>query len=199
MSKSIIVVGMILWLLSGCAQFHSQEEIVYDNGKLQKFSYLNESHGTRKSEAKDSAFMDAIEVLRKTDPTALPQLADLPRFQKNTRPPVGIYTGVIKNNTKYDVSVPSMNSDATLQIPAHGWIEYRAYTRNFDLTVYSDGKPFYCLKICSNPKNYQYACKQYDFIAEIVKPEPTAKAKYRKMKRAIKKPKPRPEGEQGTS
>ena len=75
-----------------------------------------------------------------------------------------------------------------MSIPPHGWIEYVAYTKNFDLTIYADGKPFYCLKICADPKQYQYMCKNYDFLAEIVKSEPVVKkARQGKMKRAIKK------------
>jgi hypothetical protein len=195
----IISIWVMVWLISGCAQFNSKEEIVYEEGKLQKFSYLNESQGTVKSKANDSAFMDAVEVLGKVDPAALPQLGDLPRFQKDKKGSARTYTGVIKNATKYNVVVPSLNSGATLSIPAHGFIEYVAYTRTFDLTVFSDGNPFYCLKIKADPKNYQYMCKQYDFIAVIDKPEPVVQEKYRKMKRAIKKPKPCPEGEQGAS
>ena len=111
------------------------------------------------------------------------------------------YIGVIKNQTRYEVSVPSRNSDATLIIPARGFIEYISYEKDFDVTVYRDGKPFYCLKINAQPHEYAFMCKKdYDFIAEIVKSEPAAKGakygKYRKMKRAIKKPKPSPEGEQ---
>jgi hypothetical protein len=111
------------------------------------------------------------------------------------------YIGVIKNQTRYEVSVPSRNSDATLIIPARGFIEYISYEKDFNVTVYRDGKPFECLKINAQPHAYAFMCKNdYDFIAEIVKPEPAAKGakygKYRKMKRAIKKPKPRPEGEQ---
>ena len=110
-----------------------------------------------------------------------------------------IYTGVIKNQTRYEVSVPSRNSGATLIIPARGFIEYVAYEKDFDVTVYRDGKPFYCLKINAHPGEYAFMCKNdYDFIAEIVKPEPASQAKYRKLKRAIKKPKLRPEGEEGT-
>lgn len=110
------------------------------------------------------------------------------------------YVGVIKNQTRYDVYVPSRNSGATLIIPARGFIEYVSYEKDFVVTVYRDGKPFDCLKINAHPHEYAFMCKNdYDFIAEIVKPEPAAQAKYRKMKRAIKKPKPRPEGEQGTS
>ncbi len=129
------------------------------------------------------------------DETMLPELRDLPvppRFSQVARE----YIGVIKNKTRYDVSVPSRNSSATLIIPAHGFIEYVAYEKDFDITVYKDGKPFYCLKINAHPKEYAYMCKNdYDFIAEIVKPEPTGKARYgKKLKRAIKKPKPEAEG-----
>ncbi|MGB8992521.1 MAG: hypothetical protein WCD80_10745 [Desulfobaccales bacterium] len=189
MRKIFICIGAISWLLFGCAQFHSSEEIVYENGKLQKFSYSNDS---QKSDS--AGFMDALDVLRRADPAALPQLADLPRFQRDQKTRAATYTGVIKNSTRYDVSVPSLNSDATLQIPAHGWIEYRAYTKNFELTVYSDGKPFYCLKILADPRNYQYACKKYDFIAEIVKPEPVQRYKPLKKRRHFKK-RPPAEGE----
>ena len=183
MRKIFICLGAISWLLFGCAQFHSTEEIVYEDGKLQKFSYYNES---QKSDS--TAFMDALDVLRRADPAAMPQLADLPRFQRDQKMCAATYTGVIKNSTRYDVSVPSLNSGATLQIPAHGWIEYRAYARSFDLTVYSDGKPFYCLKICADPRNYQYACKKYDFIAEIVKPEPVEQYKPLKKRHFKKRP-----------
>ena len=100
------------------------------------------------------------------------------------------YVGVIKNQTRYEVSVPSRNSGATLIIPARGYIEYVTYEKDFDVTVYRDGKPFFCLKINAHPREYAFMCKNdYDFIAEIVKPEPASSAKYRKMKRAIKKPK----------
>jgi len=133
------------------------------------------------------------------DENMLPELRELPvppRFKQVTRQ----YTGVIKNRTNYEVSVPSRNSGATLIVPARGFIEYVSYEKDFDVTVYRDGKPFYCLKINAHPREYAYMCKNdYDFIAEIVKPEPAAQAKYRKLKRAIKKPKPGPEGKQGTS
>jgi hypothetical protein len=133
------------------------------------------------------------------DENMLPELRELPvppRFKQVARQ----YVGVIKNKTRYDVSVSSRNSGATLIIPAKGFIEYVAYEKAFDVTVYRDGKPFYCLKITAHPREYAYMCRNdYDFIAEIVKPEPTSKAKYRKMKRAIKKPKPSPEEGQGTS
>jgi hypothetical protein len=185
MKKILVCLCGIMWLLSGCAQFYSKEEIVYDQGKLQKFAYVNESQGSKKSEANDTNFLSAIDVIRKTDPGALPQLGDLPKAPPsmiNPRPRK--YTGIIKNNTKYEVSIPSRNSDGTLTIPPYGWIEYISWKKNFDLTVYSDGQPFYCLNIAADPRNYQYACKCYDFIAEITKPEPVEKGK---MKRRIRK------------
>ena len=83
MRRIVICTWGIMWLFSGCANFNSKEEIVYEKGKLQKFSYLNESQGSPKSDANGGAFMDAVEVLQKADPAAMPQLADLPRFQKN--------------------------------------------------------------------------------------------------------------------
>lgn len=197
MLKIWIYLLAIIWLISGCATINSKEEIVYEDGKLQKFSYLNESKGSLPKQGNDAAFMDAIDTLRRVDPSALPQLADLPSAKTNFhKPPARTYTGVIKNSTKTDVVVPSLNSGGTLVIPAHGFIEYVAYVRNFDLTVYSDGKPFYCLKIAADPKNYQYMCKQYDFIAEIVKPEPTQKYGPGKLKRRIKK-KPKSDEEKG--
>ena len=54
------------------------------------------------------------------------------------------YTGIIKNKTRYEVSIPSENSDATLVVPAHSWIEYTMWTHQADVTAYRDGKPFYC-------------------------------------------------------
>ena len=98
------------------------------------------------------------------------------------------YTGIIKNKTGYEVSVPSGNSGATLIIPARGWIEYTAYERHFDLTAYHAGKPFYCMKINADPKSYAFKCDKYDFMTEIVKPEPKAQAPGgKKMKRYKRK------------
>ena len=116
------------------------------------------------------------------DPAALPDIGDLPfpadlRAQESARK----YTGIIKNKTRYEVSVPSENSDATLIIPPNSWIEYSMWTRVTDVTAYHDGKPFYCLKLCANPCEYPFMCKKYDFMAEIVKPEPGRK--YKPMKK----------------
>lgn len=100
------------------------------------------------------------------------------------------YTGIIKNKTKYEVSIPSENSDATLVIPPNSWIEYTMWTHQSDVTAYHDGKPFYCLKLAAHPQEYPFMCKKYDFMAEIVKPEPTHRYKpMKKRKRIKKKPK----------
>ena len=117
------------------------------------------------------------------DPSALPGRGELPvpanlRNNQTARR----YTGIIKNKTRYEVSVPSENSDATLLIPPHGWIEYTMWTRSANVTAYHDGKPFYCLKLWADPSEFPFMCKKYDFMAEIVKPEP-APAKYKPMKK----------------
>jgi hypothetical protein len=121
---------------------------------------------------------------RTPDILGLPDQRDLPFLAKAKKQEVTKQvTGIIKNKTRYEVSVPSENSDATLIIPAHSWIEYTAWTRKFDVTVYREGKPFYCLKIQAYPKEYSYMCKKYDFMAEIVKPEPSKAGKYKPMKK----------------
>jgi hypothetical protein len=98
------------------------------------------------------------------------------------------YMGIIKNKTKYEVSIPSENSDATLVIPPHGWIEYIIWAHQTDVTAYRDGKPFYCLKLSAHPKEYPFMCKQYDFMAEIVKPEPVRRYQPgKKMRKRVKK------------
>ena len=55
------------------------------------------------------------------DPSALPGLGELPvpaNLRDNER--ARRYTGIIKNKTRFEVSVPSENSDATLTIPPMG-------------------------------------------------------------------------------
>jgi hypothetical protein len=117
---------------------------------------------------------------------------DAPRAPRPLGPPATLelldgvaYTGIIKNNTRYEVSIPSENSDGTLLIPPHGWIEYTIWTHNADVTAYHDGKPFYCLKLAAQPKQYPFMCNKYDFMAEIVKPEAAGQpaGKYKPMKK----------------
>ena len=102
------------------------------------------------------------------DTTALPNMRDLPTptvVMQHERPRE--YTGIIKNESNCDVSLYSRNSDATLIIPAHSWIEYNAWVRHFPVTAYCEGKPFYCLNINANPSAYPFMCKNYDFMVEI--------------------------------
>lgn len=87
------------------------------------------------------------------------------------------YIGIIKNKTRYDVSIPSENSGGTLVVPAQGWIEYIVWSSKFPLDAYFNGKPIWCDHISVTPGKYQYMCKKYDFMAEIVKPEPVVKPK----------------------
>jgi hypothetical protein len=119
----------------------------------------------------------------------LPRMGDtLPVPQRILKTP-RLYTGIIKNRTAYDVNIPSKNSAGTLTIPARGWTEFIAWEKDFDLTVYHDGKPFYCLQVMAHPGEYPFMCKKYDFIAEIVKPEAVHQYPGKKKKKRIRKKK----------
>ena len=123
------------------------------------------------------------------DPAALPEVQDLPQSVTWNKPNLSRpYTGIIKNTTGYDLEVPSKNSSAALPLPAKGYIEYKAWQQKFDLTVYRDGKPFYCLKIEAHLGEYPYMCSRYDFLAEVVAAKPEKKSKLKK-RRFKKKPK----------
>jgi hypothetical protein len=127
------------------------------------------------------------------DPSALPGGGVLPvpaNLYNNER--ARRYTGIIKNQTRYEVSVPSENSDATLIIPPHSWVEYTIWTRRAKVTAYHDGKPFYCLNLWATPSEYPFMCSKYDFMAEIVKPEPEA-GKYKPMKKRKYRAKKQPQ------
>jgi hypothetical protein len=105
----------------------------------------------------------------------------LANAQPQEEPP---YTGVIQNKTKYTISVPSANSGATLIIPPKGNMEYVTWSPDFQFIAYVDGKPFFCQQIKVVPKNYQYMCKAYDFLAEVQTDEAASKPKpARKLKR----------------
>ena len=127
------------------------------------------------------------------DPSALPGRGVLPvpaNLRDNQR--ARRYTGIIKNKTGYEVSVPSENSDAALVIPPHSWIEYTMWTWRTAVTAYHDGKPFYCLKLVADPRAHPFMCSKYDFMAEIVKPEPEA-GKYKPMKKRKHRAKKQPQ------
>jgi hypothetical protein len=191
MPAGILAVMVMMALLlggAGCASSPPDrhvEEIQYENGKLRKFSYLDDMYNKKGDSAN---FVNAVDMLKHVDPLAIPELQDLPLPGLSKRD-ARLYTGVIQNKTKYEVSIPSQNSGATLVIPPHSWIEYNAWGQFFDLTAYYDGKPFYCLKIHVHPKTYPFMCKKYDFLAEIVKPEPVEKTAPVPKKRPIKKKK----------
>ena len=144
----------------------------------------NSTHNAIAREGNALVFNPNVEV-----ESVLPRMQDLPVPEELHRPKTTRqYTGIIKNKTRYEVSVPSGNSGTTLVIPAHGWIEYPAWSKAFQLTAYHDGKPFYCMKIFAHPKAYPFMCKKYDFMVEIVKGKPRHKIKkrIRRHKRAPK-------------
>ena len=195
MVKRIFFLGIsILPFCIGCVAGpldHHLEEFSYQNGKLQKFTYSDSSYGEKRDSA---AFVEAIDTLKQLDPASIPELEGLPiPGAKQKAEMARKYTGVIKNNTSYDLQIPSSNSDATLTVPAHGWIEFIGWKKHMKLTAYRDGHPFYCLKIYAQPRQFSYMCSQYDFIAEIAKPEPVikqwpSKLKRRKIKRKVNPP-----------
>jgi len=123
-----------------------------------------------------SGVAGAIDTPGQGAPQAMPEVLD------------GVaYTGIIKNKTRYEVSIPSENSDGTLVIPPNSWIEYTIWTRSADVTAYYEGKPFYCLKLAAHPREYPFMCSKYDFMAEIVKPEPAGTYKPMKKRKRVKK------------
>ncbi len=80
------------------------------------------------------------------------------------------YKGLIKNNTNCDLFIPSLNSGATLIVPAKGMIEYTVWDPKFEVEAFRDGKKVWCDWITVAPDKYQYMCEKYDFVAEITKP-----------------------------
>ncbi len=104
------------------------------------------------------------------------------------------YTGIIKNQTRYEVAIPSENSNATVLIPPNGWIEYTIWARHSKLAAYHNGEPFYCLNISAHPQEYSFMCKKYDFMAEISQPEPVRRYQPIPQRRPIRK---KPKCDQG--
>jgi hypothetical protein len=107
--------------------------------------------------------------------------------------PLAPYSGIIKNNTSCDFSLPSQNSLGTLIVPAKGWIEFVVWDPKFDVIPYYNGKPFGCQKVTVTPKGFPYMCKEYDFMVEINGPGPCpAEQQYHKgkYKRRVRKRRP---------
>jgi hypothetical protein len=191
MDKKIMVVAAIAFWCIGCVAGTPQGD---SDVRRAPFSTLAAS-GPDAAGTGDPVFDPGA-----IDETALPDLRDLPMpAALKKQPAARRYTGIIKNNTRYEVYVPSENSEASLAIPAHGWIEYTAWTQRFNVSVYREGKPFYCLKIMVQPQDYPFMCNKYDFMAEIVKPEPAPveKPKPVKKKRRLKRTPKSEEGVEG--
>jgi hypothetical protein len=175
MDKKIICLILFLGLFVGCATSERQGRELYSYSNITSMSAFR---GDENYQAFD---LNDVE-------SALPELGDLPapsslKKEKRARQ----YTGIIKNKTNYEVSVPAGDSGATLVIPAKGFVEYTSWARRFALTAYYDGKPFYCMQIIANPKTHPFMCKKYDFMMEIVKAEP--KEKPIRKKKGIKRKK----------
>lgn len=183
-----IYIVLLLFVFAGCTvqDVTHKEEIVYEQGKLQKFTYLDETTGkSGQGAAGSSAFMDAIDVLKRSDGSALPELKDLP-IPPRTKKPLREFTGLIQNYTNYNISIPSQNSDATLIIPAHGWLEYIIWANRANIYGYVDGKIIFHQKVTVDPRKYKYMGKAYDFLAEI-KPPPEVVEKQKKPRRQKRK------------
>lgn len=118
---------------------------------------------------------------------ALLMIAGLVSAEMTPIQPDNPYVGVIKNYTKRDVEVPSLNSMGTITVPAKGWVEYRVWSDQFQFIGYVDGQPYHCQKVQVDPDKYQLFCKSYDFLVEIRKDEPRVPSK--KLKKRVKKTK----------
>ena len=128
----VLFLMFLLPCLTGCVTAepldHKRQELVYEDGKVQKFSYCGDVYGTNKGTVSND-FVEAVDMLTKVDPSVLPNLSDLPGM-KPRQPKIQAYTGLIQNFTEYDISIPSGNSGATLVVPARGWLEYVNWERN---------------------------------------------------------------------
>lgn len=174
--KKLLLLWAPLLIISACAttQSYHREEIVYADGKIQKFAYVDDTQG--KKNPGSGAFLEAVDIIRKYDNGALPELKDLPvPPEMDRKKKVRRYTGLIQNYTRYDVAIPSANSGSALTVPAQGWIEYTAWTPKVDLDGYVDGKLVYHQRVTARPHKLKYMGKYYDFLAEIKPPEPQEK------------------------
>jgi hypothetical protein len=182
---------------------HKRQEIVYEDGKVQKFSYYGDTYGANKGTASND-FIEAVDMLKKADPSALPNLSDLPGVAPEKVQPEKIqkYTGLIENFTDYDISIPSGNSGAVLIVPAHRWIEYVTWSPNVHLFGFLDGKQVYYQSLRAQPKKFKYMGNCYDFVAAIQPPPepvqeikpycpPNQKPKRKKRKNVICPPVPK--------
>ncbi len=95
-------------VLAGCMSAppsHTRQEILYEQGKLQKFAYSGDVYEQPGSAGAGRApVLEALTVLKQCDPEALPQLADLPVLEPTAPPKSKKYTGLIQNLTNYDIA-----------------------------------------------------------------------------------------------
>lgn len=191
MDKRILALSIAILLCLGCAQTSHYEEILYEDGKLKKYAYVDDTKGGK---GDSSVFLDAVEIIKRQDSTAFPDPQDLPLPQYNLKKwaRTRSYTGLIKNYSRHEVSIPSANSSAAVVVPARDWreysaIEYTVWSPAVNLQGFVDGQVVYQQKLVAQPKKFQYMGKYYDFVAEIKppQPEPKAKPKYKK-KRKVK-------------
>ncbi len=184
--------GIFLMLLAvgACAGLDRHlEEIVYSDGKIQKYTYLDDLYGnTAKGQEQKKVFFDALEMLKGKE-SVLPKLEDLPvpnpELVKSKK--TKAYTGVIRNFTNVDLTLPSDNSSATLVVPARGYLEYVSWSPSFQLTAYCQGQPYCRQTIRVAPKRYAFLSKSYDFLVDIKPDKPKAAPK---QKKSLKKRRP---------
>jgi len=185
--KKIILLSMIpLLCLTGCvtgAVPRHVEEILYEQGKLQKYSFYDESYGERHD---SSEFMEAIDIIKQADPTALPELEEFGLGSHRLKSRKRAYTGVIRNMTGHELTVPSQNSQGTIIIPPRGWVEYTVWDPIVTFSPYLDGEPYRCFTIKPKVKAYELMCKHYDFMAII--PAEEKPRLYKKYKQRYRKP-----------
>lgn len=192
MNRKILYIIFIAGLFLGCAVNKHVEEFVYEGGKIQKYKYYDDTSGKyRTGPEGGSVFLDIVDIIKRGDEYALPELRDLPLTEHNLRKRkrTRSYTGVIQNYTKYDISIPASNSAATILVPAQGWMEYTTWSPTVHLDGYVEGQKIYHQKIVVQPKKYKHMGKEYDFVAAIGKEVVPPK------KKPVRKKKPKPKVE----
>ncbi len=178
---------LLALVLAGCAIDRHVEEILFSEGKLQKYAYYDETYGKKyPADADRALFLDALDTLKSGEGGALPDLNDLPFKKKTYKVPGRAYTGLIQNHTDYDISFPAANSGATIIVPARSVTEYITWKSKFQLIGYSRGKPSYAKNIHVEPRKYAFREKKYDFMVEIKPDRPVLK------KRPARKHRPKP-------
>jgi hypothetical protein len=187
--KILIVFGLLS--IISCTMPRYREELIYEDGKIKKYSYQNEAETDPGQRPK--IFLDPVEEMEKATIPVLPNPQDFPFVAgKSKKGRVREYKGLIQNYTKYDVSIPSSNSGATLIVPANGWLEYVNWEPNVRLKGFVNGKQVYYQSLRAQAGKFKYMGNSYDFLAEIQPPpEPAPEVKPYCPPRAKPKPKKR--------